>query len=441
MLGVATAVSPPVAPTARLERQARQVGAQAYVYGLAALDEQRVISRLPPNTLVSLTQPATAAERLVVLPNVDTLYTTARLDLRAGPVVVGVPDEHGRYYVLQFIDAYTNTFAYVGRRSTGTRAGQFALIPPGWHGRVPPGVRRIQAPTATVWMLGRTLVDGPRDIANVNRIQHGYTLTPLRQYGGAPSPALFLPASPARPRALPSGLGFFDEMDRVIAANPPPRSERALLRRFAGVGLGPGATPSSEHLSSAVRDGLLAGISDGRRQLRRYVSETIAASARTHRGWLMPPPDTGDFGANYLLRAFIAQTALGANRPVEAVYPGTGVDRRGHSLTGAQRYVLHFARGQLPPVNAFWSLTVYDSSLSLVANPLDRYAIGNRTPGVRRNRDGSLDILLQVARPARDTSNWLPVPKGRFQLTLRLYEPRPSVIKGSWPLPTVTRVG
>lgn len=439
-LAAAGVSAPAAAAAAPSYKQARQIGAQAYVYGLAILDEQRVISGFPANALLNITQLATPAEQLIVLPNNNTLYTNARLDLSVGPVVIHVPDEHGRYYVLQFLDAYTNTFGYIGRRTTGTQAGDFAITPPGWHGTLPQGVRRISAPTRTVWMLGRTLVNGPNDVANVNAIQHGYTLTPLSNFGGTPNPALFIPSSLGKSAALPTGLAFFDAMDTVMARDLPPKSEHALMRRFASVGIGPGRTPSTEHLSSAVRNGLIAGIGDGRQQVKQYASKTIAASQRVHNGWLVPPSATGNYGSNYLLRAYIAEDAIGANRPVEAIYPVTAVDGKGRPLTGAHRYVLHFAKGQLPPVNAFWSLTMYNQNLFLVSNPLGRYSLGS-TSGLKRNRDGSLDILLQATRPKQNASNWLPAPKGKFELALRLYNPKPSVVNGRWPLPTITRVG
>jgi hypothetical protein len=442
-LALAAAATPAstAAAATPTEAQAREIGAQAYVYGLAPVDERRVTSAFPANTLLNVTRPATPAERLVVLPNVDTLYTTARLDLGAGPVVIHVPDEAGRYYVLQLLDAYTNTFGSIGRRTTGTREGDYAITPPGWSGTLPAGVHRIEAPTRTAWLLGRTLVDGPDDLAAVNAIQHAYALTPLSGFVGAPSPAVFVPEARLPAPPLPEGLAFFDALGAVMAENPPPPSDRALVARLAKVGIGPGRTPSAASLPQDVRDGLLAGIRAGRKRIARYAAGLIAASERRHNGWLVPPKATGDFGTHRLLRAFTAQTALGVNRPAEAVYPSTSTDSNGHPLSGRHRYVLHFAKGQLPPVKAFWSLTMYDEAHFLVANPIGRYAIGDRSPGLRRNRDGSLDVLLASSRPAHRTANWLPAPKGRFHLALRLYEPKASVLADRWPLPAIRRVG
>jgi hypothetical protein len=431
----------PVSPSFRARRQrAEWIGAQAYVYGVAPLDEQRVIDRFPANTLISVTQLASPAERLVPAPNVDTLYTVARLELGAGPLVVHVPAEHRRYYTLQLLDAYTNTFGYIGRRVTGTGAGDYAIVGPRWRGRIPPGVHVIKAPTPTVWMIGRTLVYGPADVAAADAIQRHYTLTPLSAFGGAPLPALFLSKSLLKPALLPSGLAFYDALDTLMQQNPPPRSMRRLLRTFASVGIVPGAGPSPEQLDAAARAGLLAGLIDGRRQVAAYGRRITAASERLHNGWLVPPVATGNFAGNYLLRAYIAANALGANVPAEAIYPFAFVDQQLAPLSGAHRYVLHFAAGKLPPVNAFWSLTMYDKQLFLVPNPIDRYAIGNRTAGLHKNRDGSLDIIIANDRPRGTGADWLPAPKGPFVLALRLYQPELSVLRGRWPLPTVTRL-
>ncbi len=417
---------------------ARSAGAAAFLYGLAPLDEQRTVGRFPANELISITRLSTPAEQLVPLPNVDTLYTTARLDLRAGPLVLHVPAEPGRYYVMQFLDAYTNSFAYVGTRTTGTRAGTFVVTGPGWHGVLPHGLRRIAAPTPTVWLLGRTLVRGPSDLARTNQIQTEYTLSRL---GGPPLPTLALPFSPLGPQPLPSGLAFYDALDTLLAADPPPVADRPLLHRLAAVGLGPGRMVSQEALPAAVRAGLLAGLALGAHQLASYSAKLKRASERSHRGWLVSPAATGDFGSDFRLRAYIAQTALGANVPAEAEYPVAFVDSRLRTLSGTHRYVVHFLAGARPPVRAFWSLTMYGSDLFLVTNPLGRYAIGDRTPGLRFGRGGSLDILLSATPPRGSRSNWLPAPRGRFVIVLRLYEPRPVVLSGRWPLPSITRVG
>jgi hypothetical protein len=423
------------------EQRARQIGAEAYVYGYALLAEQNVIVNFPANHLINVTKLSTPAEKLVVLPNVDTLYTVARLTLGSGPMVVHVPNEHGRYYVLELLDAYTNVFGYIGRRVTGTQAGDYAIVGPGFRGSLPAGVKRIQSPTPTVWIIGRTLVNGPSDVANVDAIQHTYTLTPLSGFGGPPAIAYYLPGSELHAAPVPAGLAFYDAMDTAMEQNPPPHSAAALLNSFASVGIAPGRTVSTESLSPATRQGLIDGVADGKKELASYANRFERASEQQHNGWLVAPKATGVYGTNYLLRAYIAEDALGANVPAEATYPAAFVDSALKSMSGAHRYVLHFAAGELPPVNAFWSVTMYGENEFLVPNQLDRYAIGNRTLGLRKGPGGSLDLQLQHSPPHGSKSNWLPAPAGRFILLLRLYQPKATVLHGSWPLPTITEVG
>ena len=437
-IGAAVAGAAPRHGSLTRERQIRRIAAEAYVYGYSVLAEKRVIDVFPPNTLINVTRLATPTERLVPAPNVDTVYTVARLVPGGGSEIVHVPAEHGRYYVLQLLDAYTNTFGYIGRRVTGGGAGNFALTGPGWRGRIPAGVRRIRAPTPTVWLLGRTFVNGPADLPAVNAIQHQYAVSTLP--GDVRLPSVFLPQSTLMPPPLPTGLAYLDALDAAMAQDPPPRSDGELLRRLASVGIAPGRVVSREHLGATTLSALTAGLRDGQSEILAYARRLKLTSERRHNGWVIPPPATGDYGQNFLLRAYVAMVALGANTPAEAIYPLAFVDRDLAPLTGAHRYVLHFAPGELPPVNAFWSLTMYDQNHFLGPNPIDRYAIRDRTAGRHRNRDGSLDILLQHSPPRR-RANWLPAPAGPFVLALRLYQPKPPVLEGRWRLPTITRVG
>ena len=229
-------------------------------------------------------------------------------------------------------------------------------------------------------------------------------------------------------------------MGALMRENPPPRRDRKLVRSFRRVGIGAGLKTSQRRLSAATRAGLAAAVEAGPGLVGAYGRRQARASAKKNNGWRLAAKAIGDFGRNFLLRADVSETALGANVREEAVYPVTDTDRSGRRLTGANRYVLRFKRGQLPPVNAFWSLTMYGPDRFLVENPIQRYAVGNRTPGLTRNPDGSLEILLQKDPPAGRESNWLPAPAGRFSIALRLYEPKRSVLREKWPLPTVRRV-
>jgi hypothetical protein len=410
----------------RAARRAFSAGVAAYVYGRAPVAVHETIKGFPANQLISIAALANPSTRAVVLPNNDTTYTTGRLDLSGGPVVLDVPDTAGRYYVVQLLDAYSNTFAYVGRRATGTRAGAFAISPPGFRGALPSGIRRIESPTGRVWALGRTLVGGAADLPAVTELMRGYRVTGLAAWtaGMRQAPAVLPIFPPLPPTPLPAGTEFFETLRQILRSDPPPARDACALRAFARVG--PGIA------QVAVRE--------GERLVRRAEQRANRYSARRNNGWLIPGPYVGNYGRNYLGRAVIAAGALGANTRPETVYPLATSDSRGRPLSGAHRYVIRFPRGQLPPARAFWSLTMYGRDRYLVENEARRYSIGDRTPGLRRGDDGSLRIVIQHRRPAGDAaSNWLPAPPGRFRVALRLYEPRRAVLSGAWRPPPIKR--
>jgi hypothetical protein len=426
----------------RAARRAFAAGVAAYVYGLPALSVRATVARFPRNTVVSIAQLVVPAVRTVVAPNVDTTYTVGQLDLSGGPLVIDVPDTGGRYYVLQLLDAYSNTFAYVGRRTTGTKAGSFAIVPPGFDGALPPGVRRIESPTNLIWLLGRTLVRDEADLAAVAVLMRSYTATPLARWSaGERQAAIVLSAFPPRltPIEIPRGIDFYDLLGTALSENPPPARDACALRAFSVAGIGPGRTPSTE-VQGAVRAALEAAPRAGARLLSRAVRRANVFSRRLNNGWLVPLPYIGDYGRNYLGRSVIAKFALGANTREETVYPAAFTDSRGRPLSGRHRYRVRFPPGELPPVGAFWSLTMYGRDGFLHPNPLERYAIGDRTRGLRRGRDGSLTLLLQNRPPARrNRANWLPAPRGRFRLIMRLYEPRRPALTGRWRPPPLQR--
>jgi hypothetical protein len=242
--------------------------------------------------------------------------------------------------------------------------------------------------------------------------------------------------------ALPRGLDLYDELGEAIAANPPPSGDACALRAFRAVGIGPGLEPSREVTRDvAVRAALAAAPQIAAGIVARAVERANAWSRRRNNGWFVPLRYIGDYGRNWLGRAVIARFALGANTRAETVYPAAVTDSRGRTLRGRFRYRVRFPRGKLPPADAFWSLTMYDASGYLHPNALHRYAIGDRTPGLRRGRDRSLTLRIQHARPGgRASANWLPAPAGRFRMILRIYEPRGSVLRGTWRPPPVRRV-
>ena len=426
----------------RRARRAFTAAAAAYLYGVAPLSVGQTVRRFPENRILSVGALVDPAVKTVVAPNVDTTYTVAQLDLAAGPLVIDVPDTGGRYYVLQLLDAYSNTFRYVGRRTTGSEAASFALVRPAFSGALPPGVRRITSPTPLVWLLGRTLVRGAADLPSVTELMRGYRVTPLAAWtAGARQPPLVLPAFPPNqtPLVLPKGLAFFDALGAYLDANPPPPRDACALRVFAGAGIGAGRTPSSDS-HGAIRRGLARGAAVAERLVARAVARANAYSRERNNGWLVPPGYVGDYGRNYLGRAVIAKFALGANTPEETIYPSALTDSRGRPLSGHRRYSIRFRPGELPPVGAFWSLTMYDRSGYLHPNAIGRYAIGDRTRGLRRGSDGSLTLYVQRRAPSgRRRANWLPASRGRFRLIMRLYQPRRRALSGDWRPPPVRR--
>ncbi len=429
----------PAATSNAVTRQACTSAADAYVWGYALVammrTRQRFVCELGSNVLRNATTLAGPSSQSVVSPNNDTLYSTAWLDLRASPMVLTFPAVSGRYANFQMMDAYSNTFADVGVLTTDGRAGRFAVVAPGWKGTLPSGVVRIDSPTPDVWLLGRTAVDGPADLPNVIAIQHQYGLAPLdptatTEAGEPPSPLATCGPSPQQ--IAGTGLPILDEISADMVTNPPLAQDRAVVAEMAKGGIGPGLHPTASADASTTA-GYDLGLGIGKK-----IMQDGADSARvtTSTGWTHGRV-VGTYGTDYVARADVAAVGLAAQVETEAMY--FNAPDATTTLTGKSTYVMHFAKGQLPPFgpDGFWSLTIYDHQHFLVANPIDRYSIGDRTNGLVTNTDGSLDIYIAAAAPAGHQSNWLPAPTGRFTLTLRVYAPEQSAIDGSWVPPTV----
>jgi len=377
-----------------------------------------------------------AGKSRVVTPNNDTLYTNAWLDLGDGPLVIDVPDTAGRYYVLGLLDFFTNPFAHLGQRLTGTAARSFVVTPPGWRGTLPaafdaPGAR-IEAPTRWLWIIGRLLVDGPQNVPAVNALQDGFLVRTLVdwQAGRTSAPRAFDPA--CDPKAPLTAEHFAAQVNAALRDNAPPAGDAARLARYAALGIGPGAGA----LDDSQRTALQAALDTVLPRLREAQSGRTTAS-----GWVQMPLVEGSFGDDHLARALVALKYIGMLESREATYPMAWQDAAGEALTGQRRYTLRFAPDALPPVDAFWSLTMYDTrDYMLVDNPIDRYAIGDRTPGLRRDADGGLTLHIQHARPEGEAAlaNWLPAPEGRFYLCLRAYVPRAELLDGRYLLPPLT---
>lgn len=435
-------LSPAPSPTPPAEstsppQDAAAIAADAYVWGLPAVVTMRTMQTLAPatgvNQLFPQKQLSDPTSRSVVAPNVDTLYDVAMIDLRNGPLVLTVPEIKDRYYAFQFLDIFTEAFAYVGTRATGGEAGSWVIAPPGWDGELPAGSELISAPTPLVFLLGRFLVLSADDLDAAHDVMAQVRLEPLTPGQPTPAPSS-LGAPPGTPQQVAeAGAAFFDELGDVLAVNPPTsEADRAALERFAAIGVGPGLHPAADG-TPEERAALAKGVADGAAR----IEEGIASSTISVNGW-NTARDLGRYGDDFLLRAAIAQSGWGANVREEAVYFSSREDVNGEAYSGARNYVLHFDAGELPPAKAFWSLTLYGPDMFLVENPAKVYAIGDRTPGLQLNPDGSLDIYLQQSPPPGHESNWLPTPAGSFVLIMRTFLPEPAVLDGTYQLPGVT---
>jgi hypothetical protein len=432
--------------------EAKAIAQEAYIYlyplilmdvtrkQLINLDPKSSAMGGPANTFTHVRTFPTAAMRTVVRPNFDTLYSSAWLDLNGGPIVVSTADTGGRFFMLPMLDLWSDVFAVPGKRTNGTGAANFALVPPGWTGTLPQGVERIDAPTRYVWIIGRTQTNGVGDYDAVHKVQDGYKLTPLADWGKTPrkvaqkiDTAVDTKTEPMRQVNEMPAVDYFGYGAELMKQNPPHVTDWSIVARMKRIGLEPGKSFNAGEVSADVlAQGAAAGL-----KLMRDKAPTIA---RVTNGWQMNTDTMGVYGNYYLKRAIVALAGLGANQPEDAIYPLNVTDADGRPVMAENNYVLHFSKDELPPVGAFWSLTMYDAEGFQIANPLNRFAIGDRD-ALKFNPDGSLDLYIQHENPGPDKeSNWLPAPKsGQLGLTLRLYAPKPQVTEGRWNPPAIKR--
>jgi hypothetical protein len=390
-------------------------------------------SGAPMNQLFTTTVLAIPKYRQIG-PNVDTLMGHALIDVSVEPQVIGVPDAGDRYYSIQLQDMYMHSFDYIGRRTTGTKPGAFAITPPGFGGTLPEGVTEIKAPTRVVLAYIRTMVLGADDLDAARAIHAGYTLGPLSAYpAGRTGPiprsdraTLFPHVDFSKPDA-----GYVDELDSLVRTYPPLPWDAPNLARFAPLGIG-AATPVDR--DAAMQADLAEAVPVGYAEVRRSLRLTWA------NGWARRE-NVSAFIKDPLQRAANNFFGKGTHLSADAVYWGTRQGGMGDWLSGTNRYRLRFLAGEHPPVDAFWSLTLYDKDYVLFDNPIDRYAILDRTEGLQLQPDGSLEILIQAEEPAAGSSNWLPAPRGEFQLTFRAYQPREAILDGSYVPPPAEIIG
>jgi hypothetical protein len=418
---VATAetVSPPPAIS---ETEAHSIGVEAYLYFYSLVTMELTRQQLtnvepgkepghaPMNTFANVAEFPSADFKAVVRPNFDTLYSIAWLDLTKEPMIVSVPDTGGRYYLMPMLDMWTDAFAAPGWRTTGTQAADFLVTPPGWRSdvrekfvekfKLPKETQRIEAPTPYVWIIGRTKTDGPPDYDAVHKIQADFKITPLSRWGKTPEPvvvkidkAIHMKSPPKlQVDTMPAGR-FFAIAAELLKRQPPHITDEPIIARLKRIGFDAGKSFDINKLDPSIRNAL-ATVPDDAQKLMQWKTPTIA---RVVNGWSMNTDTMGVYGNYYLKRAIVTQLGLGANLPEDAIYPLNLGDETGKPLEGANNYVLHFDKGKTPPVEAFWSVTLYNPDGFQVANGLNRFAVSSWMP-FKYNPDGSLDLYFPRQR-------------------------------------------
>lgn len=434
------------------------VAQDAYIYGYPLVTMEmtrRVITNAanvegthgPMGQLIKLRQYPDPSFKDVTAPNADTLYTTAFFDVGKEPWVLSIPDMKDRYFLFPLLDGWTDVFQVPGKRTTGTRAQTYAITGPGWKGTLPNGVKEYKSPTSIVWLLGRIYCTGtPEDYTAVHALQDQCKLVPLSAYGKPYTPppgtvdASIDMKTPVRDQVnRMDPVAYFTLLAQLMKTNPPAAADAPELAKFAKIGLVAGQDFDATKFRNADFVKRIPQVAFDRIMIQFKVNKAV----KDINGWAYTTK-TGLYGTDYFIRALATAIGLGANRPQDAVYPTSLKDADGRAYDGANKYVMRFAKGQLPPVRGFWSLTMYDSSYFFVPNPINRYSISARQH-LKSNPDGSVDLYIQKDSPGSDKeSNWLPAPAGKFILMLRMYWPNekdPSILNGSWEIPPVKKVG
>jgi len=435
--------------------EARGTAKEAYIYGFPMADGYRIQNsyfmdrenpafKAPYNEISSFARVFTPEDTIIQTPNSDTPYSFVGLDLRAEPMVLTVPPiEKDRYFSVQLVDLYTFNFNYIGSRATGNGGGSYLIAGPAWKGEIPKGVTKvIRSETELAVALYRTQLFNPGDIDSVKRIQAGYKAQPLSAFLGQLAPTAAPPIDffkPLTQEQQRTSLEFFNELNFILSYCPTVPSEEGLMARFAKIGVGAGKTLDLNKLSPDLKQAMQDGIADAWAafaDLKKNdfdtgkVTSSEAFGTREH------------LKNNYLYRMAAAVLGIYGNSAQEAMYPVYSVDSNGKPLDGAHHYTVHLANGQLPPVNAFWSLTMYKLPSSLlVANPINRYLLNSpMLPQFKRDADGGVTFYIQAESPGADKeANWLPAPKGPFVAFMRLYWPEAAALTGKWKPPPMQK--
>lgn len=433
--------------------EATAIATEAYIYGypLVTMEMSRRVmtnvaksegTRAPMGQLVRLREYPNASFRDVTAPNADTLYTTGWFDVGKEPWVLTLPDAADRYYLFPMLDGWTNVFQVPGKRTTGTGPQKYAITGPGWSGTLPAGVTEYKSPTALIWILGRIYCTGtPEDYAVVHKLQDEISIVPLSSYGkpysppaGKVDPSIDM-KTPVRDQVNKlDTAAYFTLLAKLMKDNPAAAEDAPIVAKMAKLGIVAGQPFDPSKLDPTVAAALQGVPKSGFEKIMLAFKAVQPVN-----GWAFTTK-TGVYGTDYLIRALVTAIGLGANRPQDAIYPTSETDASGQPYDGAYKYVIHFDKGQTPPVKGFWSLTMYNAEFFFVANPLNRYTLSARNQ-LKTNPDGSIDLYIQNANPGPDKeSNWLPAPAGKFVLMFRFYWPEEAIINGTWKPPGVTKV-
>ena len=439
--------------------EAVSTATDAYIYGypLVTTDMTRKFftnyatvqgNRGPMGQIIKLRTYPAVDDHAVTAPNADTLYTTAFLDVSNEPWVFSIPDMGDRYYLMPMLDGWTDVFQVPGKRTTGGKAQKYAITGPGWSGTLPTGVTEYKSPTGIVWLLGRIYCTGtPDDYAKVHALQDKFSLVPLSSYGKPYTP---LPGevdnnldmkTAVRDQVDHLGVNdYFNYLAKLMKTNPPTAEDAPMVAKMAKIGLVSGQDFDPSKLGAFDKEAIKAVPKLGQVKIMEYFKKSVEPI----NGWVVLTKDVGQYGTDYLQRALVTAIGLGANRPKDAIYPTSEKDADRKEYDGNKDYVMHFDKGQTPPVDGFWSLTMYDASFFFVPNPLNRYTLSSRNKFVT-NPDGSVDLYLQADSPGKaKEANWLPAPKAKFIPMLRLYWPKetpPSILDGTWIPPAIKQGG
>lgn len=434
--------------------------AYKYAYSIVSMDvTMRQAINVPDATSVSMRAPINqfaharsypkASDKDVVRWNFDTMYSEAWLDLSDEPMILTVPDMKDRYFMIPMLDMWTDVFAVIGTRTTGNGAGVYAITAPDWKGQLPNGIIKIVAPTPNIWILGRIQADGPSDYDAVHKLQDSFSITPFSKWGKRYQPPTNIPTnlaidnktSPFYQVNSINGIEMLTRLATLMQTQPPHGNDYPILFQLKKFGIEVGKPFDSSKVSPELRGIINKAAKDALKELE-FAGKTGVGLTKAN-GWLYTAQTVGTYGTTYRQRAQATLIGLGANLPEDAIYPATFVDGEGKPYSGSNKYVLHFEKNAMPPAQAFWSVTLYDKDGFQVANPLNRFAVGNHFSNdkLKTNTDGSIDIYIQHNSPGKEKEpNWLPTPDDEFNLCLRIYSPEPAMLNGEWTPPPIKKV-